>query len=836
MMQGSGGLPAANQEAAGEAARRAENCVAELSITNGDAPFLPEVPVSMAVLGSQMLQQPLLSSQQLAALLQQQQQALLLQQQQLQEFYKRQQEQLSAQISRSWQDGSLCEVPSSGSSLTQQLLLQQHLLSVQRQSQSQGALSGGEVWREGGCDRLGGSGAAAAVGGGGAPPPNHRNGAAEPSPGGRPPLGGPARAPLSLTPAVCGGQSAPIAAAGTSGSLNGHSPPWKGSPPPRDGGKSHVLFCHGMCKWPGCEGVFKEFTQFLRHMSTEHMLDDRSAAQCRVQMQVVDQLEIKLLKERERLQAMMVHLRVGPPEQKPHHQPLNLVSTAAVCRATEPMRTPTPPPPPPTTTTAVAAAAAALLAATPPALAPSLNPGLTPAMTPLAPATLAAPLAASAYGTPLCAAGIVAAKTTAQPQPPPAPPPPPLQPPQQPLSSALPALLAQPQAGATSCPAVPPPATVVAATPGCVVTPTAGGGGGSARRKVERAASPLLPDVSKSHDFYQSTDVRPPYTYASLIRQAIVEAPDKQLTLNEIYTWFTQTFAYFRKNAATWKNAVRHNLSLHKCFVRVENVKGAVWTVDEGEFQKRRPPKLAGSVVVKSSKSGHNYSADYNGMSSYGAMDIGDQLLTGMGGSLVGHHVYEGDGDAYSMGDAHASPNRSPHDYDTDSSPDGRLCEPFPDMPMRRQNHHHQQHYHQQQHHLHQQQQRQYLQSFQRRHGDTSGSWERHGEQAVAQHLAHSARVKEEPHDDDDDDVGGGNGEDGGPPPVAMETAAAGGCGGGGGGHDREMMEQGEEEGGEGEEEETKAMTFTEEGFYDGGGGEEFAPSIMAQGASPVSH
>lgn len=44
------------------------------------------------------------------------------------------------------------------------------------------------------------------------------------------------------------------------------------------------------------------------------------------------------------------------------------------------------------------------------------------------------------------------------------------------------------------------------------------------------------------------------------------------------------------------QNAVRHNLSLHKCFVRVENVKGAVWTVDEHEYQKRRPPKMTGWV------------------------------------------------------------------------------------------------------------------------------------------------------------------------------------------------------------------------------------------------
>ena len=40
------------------------------------------------------------------------------------------------------------------------------------------------------------------------------------------------------------------------------------------------------------------------------------------------------------------------------------------------------------------------------------------------------------------------------------------------------------------------------------------------------------------------------------------------------------------------QNAVRHNLSLHKCFVRKENVKGAVWTVDEEEYRKRRPQKV----------------------------------------------------------------------------------------------------------------------------------------------------------------------------------------------------------------------------------------------------
>ncbi|PKU27187.1 hypothetical protein llap_22509 [Limosa lapponica baueri] len=42
----------------------------------------------------------------------------------------------------------------------------------------------------------------------------------------------------------------------------------------------------------------------------------------------------------------------------------------------------------------------------------------------------------------------------------------------------------------------------------------------------------------------------------SLVSQAILETPDRQLTLNEIYNWFTRMFAYFRRNTATWKCTV----------------------------------------------------------------------------------------------------------------------------------------------------------------------------------------------------------------------------------------------------------------------------------------
>lgn len=60
-------------------------------------------------------------------------------------------------------------------------------------------------------------------------------------------------------------------------------------------------------------------------------------------------------------------------------------------------------------------------------------------------------------------------------------------------------------------------------------------------------------DLAKNREFYRVQDVRPPYTYAALIRAAILEAPYQQLTLHDIYSWFTNTFCYFRRNAASWK-------------------------------------------------------------------------------------------------------------------------------------------------------------------------------------------------------------------------------------------------------------------------------------------
>uniref|UniRef100_A0A6Q2X5K5 Fork-head domain-containing protein n=1 Tax=Esox lucius TaxID=8010 RepID=A0A6Q2X5K5_ESOLU len=267
---------------------------------------------------------------------------------------------------------------------------------------------------------------------------------------------------------------------------------------------SHPLYGHGECKWPGCEALCEDMGQFIKHLNNEHALDDRSTAQCRVQMQVVQQLEIQLAKESERLQAMMTHLHMRPSEPKPFNQPLNLASSGSLLKRES---------------------------------------EAYPEGLPHPPTSAAAPI------TPLRQGPSVISSSS---------------------------LHSHPH-----------------------------GVGPIRRRNADKFCTPIASELAQNCEFYKNADVRPPFTYASLIRHAILEAPDRQLTLNEIYNWFTRMFAYFRRNTATWKNAVRHNLSLHKCFVRVENVKGAVWTVDEVEYQKRRPPKMTGSpTLVKNMISG----------------------------------------------------------------------------------------------------------------------------------------------------------------------------------------------------------------------------------------
>ncbi|RFU74167.1 fork head transcription factor [Trichoderma arundinaceum] len=79
--------------------------------------------------------------------------------------------------------------------------------------------------------------------------------------------------------------------------------------------------------------------------------------------------------------------------------------------------------------------------------------------------------------------------------------------------------------------------------------------------------------------------IKPQYSYAQMITQAILNAPDGKLNLNGIYNFIMNTYSYYRhQHAAGWQNSIRHNLSLNKSFDKVarstdEPGKGMKWHI-----------------------------------------------------------------------------------------------------------------------------------------------------------------------------------------------------------------------------------------------------------------
>ncbi|CAF0801491.1 unnamed protein product [Rotaria sp. Silwood1] len=367
---------------------------------------------------------------------------------------------------------------------------------------------------------------------------------------------------------------------------------------------NNPLYQRNYCRWPSCDTLCSSLMDFNRHLNDEHSLDDRSVAQARVQQHVVQQLEALLTREREILQAMMKHLHGGSQPINSNGASSSNPTTTAHVITHQPSRT----------------------------LTSYHNSRSTQLSSPTSSSTIPTttfqhlPIVKleNAY---LTSTGLVK-KTT------------------QDLSSTN-NTTAQTILRASASSSPPPVHTVeeevgddtqdddedddddmvdtngststLSRTHGNNLSIVSMGSTGK-HHQMSRKSKGMLAlggkkagkgKELKNRDYYMTHDVRPPFTYATLIRQAIIESPDNQLTLNEVYKWFEAQFLYFRKNAQTWKNAVRHNLSLHKCFMRVENIKGAVWTVDENEFCKRRLTRGAekGNNHNESSSSyGHNTS------------------------------------------------------------------------------------------------------------------------------------------------------------------------------------------------------------------------------------
>lgn len=89
---------------------------------------------------------------------------------------------------------------------------------------------------------------------------------------------------------------------------------------------------------------------------------------------------------------------------------------------------------------------------------------------------------------------------------------------------------------------------------------------------------PLLGDAHSAYDLAAGANRKPPYSFSCLIFMAIEDAPNKRLPVKDIYGWILEHFPYFANAPTGWKNSVRHNLSLNKCFKKVDKDRSQVRT------------------------------------------------------------------------------------------------------------------------------------------------------------------------------------------------------------------------------------------------------------------
>jgi len=127
--------------------------------------------------------------------------------------------------------------------------------------------------------------------------------------------------------------------------------------------------------------------------------------------------------------------------------------------------------------------------------------------------------------------------------------------------------------------------------------------------------------VIGTREYYAAdAGARPPYSYSAIIYYAMKETGEARVQLGQIYSNIMEMWEYYkaRPHETGWKNSIRHNLTVCRCFRKVarsegETGKGGYWEIDEEaaksditlaprDSSPRVPRKVLGKKLKRTSK------------------------------------------------------------------------------------------------------------------------------------------------------------------------------------------------------------------------------------------
>ncbi|RVD92172.1 forkhead box A2-like [Tubulinosema ratisbonensis] len=82
-------------------------------------------------------------------------------------------------------------------------------------------------------------------------------------------------------------------------------------------------------------------------------------------------------------------------------------------------------------------------------------------------------------------------------------------------------------------------------------------------------------------------NVKQAKSYKQIITEALTK--NKCMSLNEIYKYFEKFYNFSYEDSMTWKNSIRHNLSINREFIKVSDEKGSQWTLSNENTNKFSP-------------------------------------------------------------------------------------------------------------------------------------------------------------------------------------------------------------------------------------------------------